>query len=194
MIGLKILSFVEQAGHNRRKAFMLNVWYSAGLLAVFFILASLAVGPQRLGWGQFFGETWFTITLTAVVFVMALSFMGVWEVPLPTFLGSGKTGELAAQEGAAGAFFKGGLTTLLATPCSAPFLAPGPGLGHGPAGMADLCRFPFDGPGNGQSLSARWRVPGTLAVPAEARAVDGDLQAIHGLRAHRHGRLSAYDP
>ena len=31
VIGLKILSFVEQAGHNRRKAFMLNVWYSAGL-------------------------------------------------------------------------------------------------------------------------------------------------------------------
>ncbi len=30
VIGLKILSFVEQSGHNRRKAFMLNVWYSAG--------------------------------------------------------------------------------------------------------------------------------------------------------------------
>lgn len=124
VIGLKILSFVEQAGHNRKKAFMLNVWYSAGLLAVFFILASLAVGPQRLGWGQLFAETWFTITLTAVVFVMALSFMGVWEVPLPTFLGSGKASEAAAKEGAVGAFFKGALTTLLATPCSAPFLAP----------------------------------------------------------------------
>ena len=69
-------------------------------------------------------EPWFTITLTAVVFVMALSFMGVWEVPLPTFLGGGKAGELAAQEGAAGAFFKGVLTTFLATPCSAPFFAP----------------------------------------------------------------------
>jgi thiol:disulfide interchange protein DsbD len=124
VIGLKILSFVQQAGHNRRRAFMLNVWYSAGLLAVFFILASLAVGPQRLGWGQLFAETWFTVTLTAVVFVMALSFMGVWEVPLPTFLGRGKASTLAAQEGPVGAFFKGALTTLLATPCSAPFLAP----------------------------------------------------------------------
>ena len=124
VIGLKILSFVQQSGHDRRKTFMLNVWYSAGLLAVFFILASLAVGPQRLGWGQLFAETWFTITLTAVVFVMALSFMGVWEVPLPTFLGGGKAGKLASQEGPAGAFFKGALTTLLATPCSAPYLAP----------------------------------------------------------------------
>jgi thiol:disulfide interchange protein len=124
VVGLKILSFVEQAGHNRRKSFMLNVWYSAGLLAVFLLLASLAVGPQHLGWGELFGKAWFTITLTAVVFVMALSFMGVWEVPLPTFLGSGKTGALAAQEGAVGAFFKGILTTFLATPCGAPLFAP----------------------------------------------------------------------
>ncbi|MGO9111756.1 MAG: cytochrome c biogenesis protein CcdA [Thermoguttaceae bacterium] len=124
VIGLKILSFVQQAGHNRRKAFMLNVWYSAGLLAVFFIFASLAVGPQHLGWGELFGKAWFAITLTAVVFVMALSFMGVWEVPLPTFLGRGKAGELAAQEGAVGAFFKGVLTTFLATPCGAPIFAP----------------------------------------------------------------------
>jgi suppressor for copper-sensitivity B len=124
VIGLKILSFVEQSGHNRRRALMLNVWYSAGLMSVFVILATLAVGPQRLGWGQLFGETWFTISLTAVVFVMALSFMGVWEVPMPTFLGRGKARELASQEGAVGAFFKGGITTLLATPCSAPYLAP----------------------------------------------------------------------
>ncbi|MGA2253972.1 MAG: cytochrome c biogenesis protein CcdA, partial [Thermoguttaceae bacterium] len=124
VIGLKILSFVEQAGHNRRKAFMLNIWYSLGLLLVFFIFASLAVGPQHLGWGELFGKAWFTITLSAVVFVMALSFMGVWEVPLPSFLGGGKAGELAAQEGAVGAFFKGVLTTFLATPCGAPIFAP----------------------------------------------------------------------
>ena len=124
VIGLKIVSFVQQSGHNRQKAFMLNVWYSAGLLAVFFLLASLAVGPQHLGWGELFGKAWFTIALAAVVFVMALSFMGVWEVPLPTFLGHGKASELASHDGAVGAFFKGVLTTFLATPCSAPYLAP----------------------------------------------------------------------
>jgi suppressor for copper-sensitivity B len=124
VIGLKILSFVQQSGHHRMKAFTLNVWYSAGLMAVFMLLATLAVSPQKLGWGQLFGETWFTISLAAVVFVMALSFMGLWEVPLPTFLGGGKAGELARKEGAVGAFFKGAMTTLLATPCSAPYLAP----------------------------------------------------------------------
>ncbi len=124
VIGLKILSFVEQSGQSRQKAFMLNIWYSLGLLAVFLILALLATGPQKFGWGQLFGETWFTIALTAVVFTMALSFIGVWEVALPSFVGRGKANELAAQEGAVGAFFKGAMTTLLATPCSAPLLAP----------------------------------------------------------------------
>jgi suppressor for copper-sensitivity B len=124
VISLKILSFVQQSGHSRGKAFALNLWYSAGLLTVFLVLASLAVGPQKLGWGQLFGETWFPIALSAVVFVMGLSFMGLWEVPLPAFAAGGKAGKLAGQEGAVGAFFKGALTTLLATPCSAPFLAP----------------------------------------------------------------------
>ena len=176
VIGLKILSFVEQAGHNRRKAFMLNVWYSAGLLAVFFILASLAVGPQHLGWGELFGKAWFTITLTAVVFVMALSFMGVWEVPLPTFLGSGKAGELAAQEGAVGAFFKGVLTTFLATPCSAPILAPALVWATAQPAWLTYAVFPFRGPGHGQSVPAGRRVSRIVAIPAQARRVDGDLQ------------------
>ena len=55
---------------------------------------------------------------------MGLSFLGVWEVPIPGFVGRGKTVELAEKEGFAGAFSKGILTTILATPCSAPFLAP----------------------------------------------------------------------
>ena len=118
VIGLKVLSFLEQAGHDRRKALVLNLWYSAGLMAVFVALAALAISPKKLGWGQQFGMPAFTITLAAVVFVMGLSFLGVWEVPIPGFVGRGKTADLAAQEGAAGAFFKGVLTTVMATPCT----------------------------------------------------------------------------
>ena len=58
------------------------------------------------------------------MFAFALSFLGVWEIPIPGFVGSGKAGELAAQEGPAGAFSKGMLTTVLATPCSGPLLVP----------------------------------------------------------------------
>jgi thiol:disulfide interchange protein DsbD len=123
VIGLKILSFVEQSGHDRRHALMLNIWYSLGLLSVFWVLATLAV-TLGFGWGNLFGFSGFKIGLTAVVFVMGLSFLDVWEVPIPGFIGRGKAVELAGKEGFSGAFSKGALTTILATPCSAPFLAP----------------------------------------------------------------------
>ncbi|MFB3107003.1 MAG: protein-disulfide reductase DsbD family protein, partial [Pseudomonadales bacterium] len=64
----------------------------------------------------------FNVVLASVVFVFALSFLGVWEIPIPGFVGSGKANELAQREGAAGAFSKGVLTTVLATPCSGPLL------------------------------------------------------------------------
>jgi thiol:disulfide interchange protein DsbD len=121
VIGLKVLSFVEQAGHSRAHAFWLNMWYSVGLLSVFVILATLAV-VAGLGWGGLFQYEGFNITLAAVVFVMGLSFLGVWEIPIPGFVGSGKAVEIAEKEGVAGAFTKGVLTTVLATPCSGPFL------------------------------------------------------------------------
>jgi thiol:disulfide interchange protein len=48
--------------------------------------------------------------------------MGVWEIPIPGFAGGREANKLQQQEGYAGAFFKGIFTTILATPCSGPFL------------------------------------------------------------------------
>lgn len=127
VIGLKILSFLEQSGHSRRQAFLLNVWYSLGMLTVFLALATLPVVArvwfdQDFGWGQQFSYRGFNITLAAIVFAMALSFLGVWEIPIPGFVGGSTASQLAAKEGFAGAFAKGAITTVLATPCSGPFL------------------------------------------------------------------------
>lgn len=130
VIGLKILGFAQQAGHNRRRILELNLWYTAGMILVFLALATLAAGAklgiatQDLGWGQQFSSTAFNVVMAAIVFVMALSFLGVWEIPIPGFIGSGKAQRIATQEGASGAFAKGIFTTLLATPCSGPFLGP----------------------------------------------------------------------
>lgn len=128
VIGLKILSFVEQAGSNRFKAFSLNAWYSLGMLSIFWVLAVLAAAPALglsqtgLGWGEHFNYQGFAIPLVAVVFVMALSFLGVWEIPIPGFATGAKASELSEKEGYSGAFFKGAITTVLATPCGAPGL------------------------------------------------------------------------
>ena len=128
VIGLKILSFVSQAGSDRVKVFNLNLWYSLGMLAVFWVLAVLAAAPvlglseNGFGWGQQFNYQGFAIPLVCVVFVMALSFLGVWEIPIPGFATSDTASELSQKEGLSGAFFKGVITTILATPCSAPGL------------------------------------------------------------------------
>ncbi len=131
VIGLKIMSFVQQAGQEHRLGiFWLNVWFSLGLLTVFWALATVSVvlsmlGRETIGWGEQFAYAPFSITLLSLVFVFALSFLGVWEVPIPGFVGSSKTAHQMAQRGGApGAFAKGVLATLLATPCSGPLLVP----------------------------------------------------------------------
>ena len=131
VIGLKVLSFVQQGGQSRGRIFMLNLWFALGLLSVFLVLATLAafgslipgIG-QNLSWGQQFTYTSFKVAMVVIVFAFALSFLGVWEVPIPGFAQSNSSSKLQKQEGISGAFFKGIFTTILATPCSGPFLGP----------------------------------------------------------------------
>ena len=124
VIGLKVMSFVQQAGEDRGRAFLLNAVYALGILSVFWVLATLAVFAG-FSWGVTqFQSVEFNVVLASVVFIFALSFLGVWEIPIPGFVGSGKAVNAAEREGLSGAFAKGVLTTLLATPCTGPLLAP----------------------------------------------------------------------
>ncbi len=132
VIGLKLLSFLEQGAGNPRRVLALNLWYSIGIISVFWALAGIAIAVQaglgrtfgltQFGWGQQFSYDGFNIALVSIVFVMALSFLGVWEIPIPGFAGGKNAQGLAQKEGAVGAFAKGVVTTVLATPCSGPFL------------------------------------------------------------------------
>jgi suppressor for copper-sensitivity B len=130
VIGLKIMAFAEQGGESRRHIFTLNLAYAAGLIGVFLVLATLAsltqlgLANESFGWGELYTLVSFKVAMTSLVFAMALSFLGVWEIPIPGFAGSGTAARLATQEGYSGAVFKGIFTTILATPCSGPFLGP----------------------------------------------------------------------
>ncbi len=129
VLGLKLMSFAQQSGKKRQEIFRMNLWYCAGVYAVFFALATasvaanLGLGSRNLAWGEQFTSAGFNITMAAIVFAFALSFLGVWEIPIPGFIGE-KAGQVHRQEGAAGSFLKGVLSTVLATPCSGPFLGP----------------------------------------------------------------------
>jgi thiol:disulfide interchange protein len=129
VLGLKLMSFAQQSGRARQEVFQMNLWFCAGLFAVFFVLATAAVAANiglartNLAWGQQFGSVPFKIGMLGVVFAFALSFLGVWELPIPGFIGE-KAGHVQSKEGPLGAFLKGVLSTVLATPCSGPFLGP----------------------------------------------------------------------
>ena len=63
----------------------------------------------------------FLVLLTALVTLVALNLFGLFEIN-PGGRVMGAAGTLASKQGFAGAFFNGVLATILATPCTAPFL------------------------------------------------------------------------
>ena len=131
VIALKILGFVTEAKSNPAHIRRLGLVYAAGVLVSFFVLASLVIAVQTAGhkaaWGMQFDNPVFVVMMTTLVTLVAMNLFGVFEVTL----GGGAmdaANKLAARSGAGGAFFNGVLATLLATPCTAPFLAPALGF------------------------------------------------------------------
>ena len=126
VIALKILGFVAQARDEPRRVRQLGLIYGLGVLTSFLTLALLVIGLKSAGhvagWGMQFGNPQFLVILTVLVTLVALNLFGLFEVNLG---GSAMdaAGTLASKHGAAGAFFNGVLATVLATPCTAPFLS-----------------------------------------------------------------------
>jgi thiol:disulfide interchange protein len=125
VLGIKILGFVNQAGHERSKVIMHGLVFTLGVLLSFWslaaVLAVLRAGGSELGWGFQLQEPTFVFVLAAVMLVFAMNMSGVFEFGLSaTAVGS----NLQMKGGYAGSFFTGVLATVVATPCSAPFLAP----------------------------------------------------------------------
>lgn len=124
VLGIKILGFVNQAGHQRSKIVGHGVVFTGGVLLSFWALAAvLAIvdsGRGQLGWGYQLQIPGFVFSIAVVMLVFALCLSGVFEFGLSaTSLG----GNLQMKSGYAGSFFNGILATIVATPCSAPFLA-----------------------------------------------------------------------
>lgn len=127
VIALKILGFVGQNRDDRTQVFKLGVIYSVGVIVSFLVLAGLVIGVQQAGgtatWGMQMQNPHFRLALTVLITLVALNLFGLFEVTLGG-CAMGAAGDLASREGASGAFFNGVLATALATPCTAPFLAP----------------------------------------------------------------------
>ncbi len=143
VIGLKIMSFVEMGGGSRGKVFahslafvlgiLLSFWVLSVLLIVFSNLEALSAVPWQdwagilihdagagsRSWAEWMQNDWVVYLILLLLLVMGLSMYGVFEI------GVGATGmgqDLQNKKSYAGSFFSGLFVTVVATPCSGPFL------------------------------------------------------------------------
>jgi thiol:disulfide interchange protein len=144
VISLKIFGFVQQAGQDRRRILRSGLAFIAGIFAWFIGLAFLLIGLKSAGreitWAFQFTNPYFVVLMSAVVLVFALNLFGVFEISLPQFASRGVLG-WTAREGEAGSFFEGVFATVLATPCTAPFLGTALGFAFTQSGWTILLMF-----------------------------------------------------
>jgi thiol:disulfide interchange protein len=123
ILSLKLLSLAKQAHGHRSEQLGHGLAYSAGVLSSFAILggALLAVraGGQGVGWGFQLQSPVFVTVLAYLLFAMGLSLSGVAGFGASL---AGAGGRFAARSGLVGTFFTGVLATVVATPCTAPFM------------------------------------------------------------------------
>jgi thiol:disulfide interchange protein DsbD len=144
VISLKIFGFIQHAGQDRRRILRSGLAFIAGIFAWFIGLALLLIllksAGREITWAFQFTNPFFVLAMSAVVLVFALNLFGVFEISLPQFANRGLLG-WTAREGDAGAFFQGVFATVLATPCTAPFLGPALGFAFTQSGWMILIMF-----------------------------------------------------
>jgi thiol:disulfide interchange protein len=152
VVSLKVFGLVRSAAHGHREVVRSALAIAAGILASFAALAALAVAAAAaggaVGWGVQFQRPGFVAFLAVVVTLFCLNLWGLFEIPLPRALA--RLGGAAAREGLAGHFVSGLFATLMATPCSAPFL--GTAIGFGLAQPAPVVFAIFLSAGTGLAL------------------------------------------
>ena len=126
VISLKIFGFVQQAGQSRRKILRSGIAFIIGIFAWFIALAILLIALKGAGrdvtWGGFqFTNPYFVLALSVIVLVFALNLFGVFEVSLPQSVTRNLL-STSDRKDLLGSFFQGVFATVLATPCTAPFL------------------------------------------------------------------------
>jgi thiol:disulfide interchange protein len=145
VISLKIFGFIQQAGQSRRKVLRSGIAFTTGIFAWFVGLGLLLIGLKGIGrdvtWGGFqFTNAYFVLALSVIVLVFALNLFGVFEISLPQGLTRGLL-STTERRNDLGSFFQGVFATVLATPCTAPFLGTALGFAFSQSPAVILAMF-----------------------------------------------------
>jgi len=123
VLSIKILSFIEQAGHEHRKIKAHGLAFAAGVIISFWIFAGillvLRAGGEQLGWGFQLQSPAFVATMICTLFVLGFLFLS--DIALGSSI-QRVAGKAKISTTYAGSFFNGALATAVATPCTGPFM------------------------------------------------------------------------
>ena len=150
VLSVKALA-LTQHGDSRSGMRAHGLAYTAGILAAFAVLAGglllLRAGGERVGWGFQLQSPVFVALLAYLLFGMGLALSGAF-VPGVRLGGVGEP--LASRAGYSGSFFTGALAAVVATPCTAPFMATA--LGYALTQPAGTALLTFEALGLGLAL------------------------------------------
>jgi thiol:disulfide interchange protein len=142
VLSIKAISVVEQAkkhpGVVRIKGLVFAAGVISSMLALAAVLLGLRAGGEEIGWGFQLQSPLFVTLLIYLLLAVGLNLSGVFE------FGGGLAGVgdgLTHGDGYRASFFTGLLTTLVATPCTAPFMAPALGAALTQPAINALCIF-----------------------------------------------------
>ncbi|MDD2229986.1 MAG: cytochrome c biogenesis protein CcdA [Candidatus Cloacimonetes bacterium] len=123
ILPIRIMSIMNQAQKDRSKVLKHTLIYTVGVLISFGVLAGVFIALQQAGesagWGLQNQNPGFVIALMSVVFVFALSLLGVFEMHAP---GMNAATKATSKGGYSGSFFGGIFAFLMAISCTGPFL------------------------------------------------------------------------
>jgi thiol:disulfide interchange protein len=124
VLSIKALSLISHSSLGRAELVRQGLIYTLGVVVSFVALALVLVllkaGGAQVGWGFQFQSPWFVFLMAYLMFAVGLNLSGVFNI------GGGISGvgsQLADKPGYWGSFFTGVLATVVATPCTAPFMA-----------------------------------------------------------------------
>ena len=130
VLSLKLLSVVSHGGSAPREIRAGFLASAGGILFSFLVLAGAAIALKltgsAVGWGIQFQQPLFLVFMVVLVTGFAANLWGLFEIPLPRAIADiavgGHNHDGTHSTSLGGHFATGALATLLATPCSAPFL------------------------------------------------------------------------
>lgn len=149
VLSLKVFGLVRSSGQGRSEVVRGGLATAAGIVVSFWALALAALAARAagsaVGWGVQFQQPGFVAFLLVVVVLFCLNLWGLFEILLPQTLA--RAGAAAPREGLGGHFASGLFATLMATPCSAPFLGTAVGFALSQPAPAILAVFTAVGVG-----------------------------------------------